>query len=101
MSSDTRFPGAPDIPSSTEAGIPGMEVKLWFGLFAPAKTPKPIVAKLNREIGEILRAPQTQETFLKQGVAATPSTPEELGAWVKAELVRWTPLIQAAGIKAD
>jgi len=78
-----------------------MEVKLWFGLFAPAKTPKAIVAKLNREIGEILRTPQTQETFLKQGVAATPSTPEELGAWVKSELARWTPLIQAAGIKAD
>jgi tripartite-type tricarboxylate transporter receptor subunit TctC len=101
VSSVTRFPGAPEIPSSTEAGIPGMEVKLWFGLFAPAKTPTPIVAKLNREIGEILRAPQTQETFLKQGVAATPSTPEELGAWVKSELVRWTPLIQAAGIRAD
>jgi tripartite-type tricarboxylate transporter receptor subunit TctC len=101
VSSGTRFPGAPDIPSSAEAGIPGMEVKLWFGLFAPAKTPKPIVAKLNREIGEILRAPQTQETFLKQGVAAAPSTPEELGDWVKSELVRWTPLIQAAGIKAD
>jgi tripartite-type tricarboxylate transporter receptor subunit TctC len=101
VSSGTRFPGAPDIPSSTEAGIPGMEVKLWFGLFAPAKTPKAIVLKLNRDIGDILRASDTQETFLKQGVAATPSTPEELGAWVNSELVRWTPLIQAAGIKAD
>jgi tripartite-type tricarboxylate transporter receptor subunit TctC len=101
VSSDTRFPGAPDIPSSTEAGIPGMQVKLWFGLFAPANTPKAIVAKLNREIGEILRAPQTQETFLKQGVAAATSTPEELRDWVKAELARWTPLIQASGIKAD
>jgi len=101
VSSGTRFPGAPDIPSSVEAGIPGMEVKLWFGLFAPAKTPKAIVTKLNREIGEILRAPDTQETFLKQGVAAAPSSPEELGDWVKSELARWTPLIQAAGIKAD
>ena len=101
VSSSTRFPGAPDIPSATEAGIPGMEAKLWFGLFAPAKTPKAIVAKLNREIGEILRAPQTQETFLKQGVAAAPSSPEELGEWVKSELARWTPLIQAAGITAD
>ena len=101
VSSGTRFPGAPDIPSNAEAGIPGMEAKLWFGLFAPANTPKAIVAKLNREIGEILRTPQTQETFLKQGVAAAPSTPEELRDWVKAELARWTPLIQAAGIKAD
>jgi tripartite-type tricarboxylate transporter receptor subunit TctC len=101
VSSSTRFPGAPDIPSNVEAGIPGMEVKLWFGLFAPAKTPKAIVAKLNREIGSVLRAPETQETFLKQGVAAAPSTPEELGNWVRTELARWTPVIQAAGIRAD
>src|SRR3989440_4748172 len=101
VSSSTRFPGAPDIPSAAEAGIPGMEAKLWFGLFAPANTPKPIVAKLNREIGGILRSPETQETFLKQGVAAAPSTPEELTEWVKSELARWTPIIQAAGIKAD
>jgi tripartite-type tricarboxylate transporter receptor subunit TctC len=101
VSSTTRFAGAPEIPSAAEAGIPGMDAKLWFGLFAPAKTPKTVVAKLNREIGDILRAPETQETFLKQGVAAAPGTPEELGDWVKTELARWTPVIQAAGIKAD
>ena len=101
VSSTERFPGAPDVPSAAEAGIPGMQIKLWFGLFAPAKTPKTIVAKLNREIGDILRAPETQETFLKQGVAATPSTPDELGDWVKSELVKWTPIIRDAGIKAD
>jgi tripartite-type tricarboxylate transporter receptor subunit TctC len=78
-----------------------MEAKLWFGLFAPANTPKPVIAKLNREVGAILGAPETQETFLKQGVASTPSTPEELADWVRAELARWTPIIQAAGIKAD
>ena len=101
VSSGTRFAGSPDIPSAVEAGIAGMDVKLWFGLFAAAKTPKSVIAKLNQEIGEILRAPETQETFLKQGVAATPGTPEELGEWVKTELARWTPIIQAAGIRAD
>ena len=101
VSSAARFAGSPDIPSAAEAGIPGMDVRLWFGLFAPAKTPKPVVAKLNREIGDILRARETQETFLKQGVAAAPGTPEELGDWVKGELARWTPVIQAAGIRAD
>ena len=101
VSSASRFAGSPEIPSAAEAGIPGMDVRLWFGLFAPAKTPKPIIAKLNREIGDILRDPVAQETFLKQGVAAAPGTPEELGEWVKAELARWTPVIQAAGIKAD
>jgi len=101
VSSTTRFPGAPDIPSATEAGIPGMQAKLWFGLFAPAKTPRSIITKLNREIGDILRRPDTRETLLKQGVESAPSTPEELGEWVKAEIARWTPVIQAAGIRAD
>jgi tripartite-type tricarboxylate transporter receptor subunit TctC len=101
VSSASRFAGAPEIPSAAEAGIPGMDVRLWFGLFAPAKTPKSVIAKLNREVGDILRDPAAQEMFLKQGVAAAPGTPEELGEWVKTELARWTPVIQAAGIKAD
>jgi tripartite-type tricarboxylate transporter receptor subunit TctC len=101
VSSATRFPSVPEIPSAAEAGIPGMQAKLWFGLFATGKTPRPIVMKLNREIGEILRDPQTKEAILKQGIETTPSTPEELRDWVRDELARWTPLIQAAGIKAD
>ena len=101
VSSSTRFPSVPEIPSAEEAGIPGMQAKLWFGLFAAGKTPRPIVMKLNREIGAILRNPETREAILKQGIETTPSTPEELGAWVKNELARWTPIIQATGIKAD
>jgi len=101
VSSATRFPSVPEIPSAEEAGIPGMQAKLWFGLFAAGKTPRPIVMKLNREIGDILRNPETREAILKQGIETTPSTPEELGAWVRTELARWTPIIQATGIKAD
>jgi tripartite-type tricarboxylate transporter receptor subunit TctC len=101
VSSATRFPSVPEIPSAAEAGIPGMQAKLWFGLFAAGKTPRPIVMKLNREIGDILRTPETREAILKQGIETTPSTPEELGAWVKSELARWTPIIRATGIKAD
>jgi len=101
VSSSTRFASVPEIPSAAEAGIPGMQAKLWFGLFAAGKTPRPIVMKLNREIGDILRNPETREAILKQGIETTPSTPEELGAWVKAELARWTPIIRATGIKAD
>jgi tripartite-type tricarboxylate transporter receptor subunit TctC len=101
VSSPTRFAGAPDIPSATEAGIPGMDAKLWFGLFAPAKTPRAIILKLNREIGEFLRRPDTREKLLAQGAEPAPSTPEELGDWVKSELARWTPIIQKAGITAD
>jgi tripartite-type tricarboxylate transporter receptor subunit TctC len=101
VSSSTRFPGTPDIPSAAEAGIPGMKAKLWFGFFTTAKTPRPIVMKLNREIGDILRRPEAREAMLEQGFEAAPSSPEELGEWLKSELALWTPIIQRAGIKLD
>ena len=101
VSSATRFAGAPEIPIAVEAGIPGMEAKLWFGLFAPAKTPRSVVIKLNREIVDILLRPETREQLLAQGAEPTPSSPEELGEWVKTEIDKWTPLIRKTGITAD
>lgn len=101
VSSRNRFSGTPDIPSATEAGIPGMEAKLWFGLFAPAKTPRAIVMKVNQTVGDILRQPDVKDAILKQGAEVAPSTPEELGEFVKSELARWTPIIRSAGIRAD
>ena len=101
VSSPTRFPGAPDIPSAVEAGIPGMKAKLWFGLFTTGKTPRAVVLKLNRDIGDILRNSDNRQTILAQGIETAPSTPEELNEWVKSELAIWTPIIQRAGIKAD
>ena len=101
VSSKTRFPGTPDIPSAVEAGIPGMDAQLWFGLFTTAKTPRAVVMKLNREITEVLNKPDVKAMLLTQGAEAAPSTPEELGDFVKSELARWIPIIKAAGIKAD
>lgn len=101
VSSKERFIAVPDIPSATEAGIPGMEAELWFGLFTTAKTPKPILAKLHREITGILSSAEVKDGLLKRGAIATPSTPEELHAFVKSELAKWTPIIKASGIKAD
>jgi tripartite-type tricarboxylate transporter receptor subunit TctC len=101
VSSRTRFAGAPDVPSATEAGVPGMEALLWFGIFAPAHTPQAVVAKLNQNVGDILRQPEVRDALLKQGVEAAPTSPDELGAFVKSELVKWTKVIKEAGIKAD
>ena len=101
VSSTDRFAGAPDIPSATEAGIPGMVAELWFGLFTTAKTPKPIVAKLHKEITGILSSEDVKAALLQRGAVAAPTTPEELHAFVKSELAKWGPIIQAAGIKAD
>ncbi len=70
-------------------------------MFTTAKAPKSIVAKLNREIVDILRRPDVKDAILRQGAVAAPSTPEELMAWVKSELAKWSPIIRAAGIKAD
>ena len=81
--------------------IKGQFLKAGTQVIVPDIEPQPVVATLNREVVSILRTPETRETFLKQGVEAAPSTPEELGDWVKSELVRWTPIIQNAGIKAD
>ncbi|MDH5534794.1 MAG: tripartite tricarboxylate transporter substrate binding protein [Betaproteobacteria bacterium] len=100
VSSKTRFVAVPDIPSATEAGIPGMEAVLWFGLFAPAQTPKSIVAKLNQTVVEILSRPDVKEAILVRGGEVAPSTPDELAAWVKSELKKWTPIIKASGITA-
>jgi tripartite-type tricarboxylate transporter receptor subunit TctC len=101
VSGKERFPGAPDIPSTVEAGIAGMEAELWFGLFTTAKVPKPIVAKLHREITGILASEEVKAALLQRGAIASPTTPEELLAYVKSELAKWTPIIKAAGITAD
>lgn len=101
VSSKERFVAVPDIPSATEAGLNGMEAELWFGLFTTAKTPKPIVAKLHQEISGILKGQEVKDALLKRGAIAAPSTPEELHAYVKSELQRWTPVIKASGIRAD
>lgn len=101
VSSTDRFVAVPDIPSATEAGIPGMVAELWFGLFTTAKTPKPIVAKLHHEITGILQSQEVKDALLKRGAIVAPGTPEELQAFVKSELAKWTPIIKASGIKAD
>ncbi|MBX3664267.1 MAG: tripartite tricarboxylate transporter substrate binding protein [Burkholderiales bacterium] len=101
VSSKERFVGTPDIPSATEAGIPGMEAELWFGLFTTAKVPKPILSKLHKEITGILALDEVKAALLQRGAVASPTTPEELHAYVKNELAKWTPIIRASGIKAD
>lgn len=100
VSSKDRFAGTPDIPSATEAGLAGVEAELWFGLLATAGTPKPIIAKLNREIVGILNSAEVKKGLLERGAITTPSTPEELTEWIRSELKKWTPIIKASGIVA-
>jgi tripartite-type tricarboxylate transporter receptor subunit TctC len=101
VSSRKRSPLAPDVPTVDESGVPGYEVNVWFGILAPAGTPKEIVARLNAEMVRIMRSPEVADRFAKAGVEVVASTPEFFGDFVKGEVARWAKVVQDAGIKAD
>jgi tripartite-type tricarboxylate transporter receptor subunit TctC len=97
--SPKRFPAAPDIPSITEAGFPGMESSVWFGLLAPAGTPKPIIDRINRDVVASLNLPEARDALLAQGAEPVPTTPQEFDTFLKAEIRKWGKVIKDAGIK--
>jgi tripartite-type tricarboxylate transporter receptor subunit TctC len=89
----------PDLPTIAESGLSGYEANNWNGFFVPAKTPRPIVNRLNKEITAALNAPDIKDFLFKQGLDAAPSTPEEFAAYMKSEMAKWAKVIKAAGIK--
>ena len=99
--SEKRFPAAPDVPSAVEAGFSGLDSSVWFGLFAPAKTPKAIVTKINRDVVAALQLPEAKSALLAQGAQAVPTTPEEFDVFLKKEIAKWGKVIKEAGIKAN
>ncbi|MCI3953728.1 MAG: hypothetical protein K0R53_3228 [Burkholderiales bacterium] len=88
----------PELPTVAEAGIPGYEVNNWYAMVAPAKTPKAVIARLNRELVTILNDAEIKRRLLAHGVEAAPSTPEALGKYMKSEFDKWGNLIAEAGI---
>ena len=96
-----RFAGAPDIPTASEAGLPGFELEFWIGMLAPAHTPQAIVAKLNRDIGEILRTPEMRAILLAHGAEAAPGTPDEFAAYIKSEAAKMKSLVELTGMRVD
>jgi tripartite-type tricarboxylate transporter receptor subunit TctC len=101
VTAKTRVNLIPDVPTVEESGLPGFEVIGWFGIFAPAATPKPIVARLNKEINAALRTPEIQKRFAGDGLVPGGGTPEELGNFLRAELTKWGALIKEAGIQGS
>jgi len=95
-----RVPELPTIVTVEEAGLPGFEVVAWFGLFAPAGVPRPIITKLNEEVVKILKLPETHKQLAGHGLIPAGGTPEELGKFLKSEIGRWAKLIKEAGIQA-
>lgn len=91
----------PELPSMEEAGVPNFDLNSWNGVFAPAGTPADIVARLNAELVKIVARPEVKDKFAQIGFDAFTSTPAELDAFVRSELVKWAKLVKDAGIEAE
>src|SRR6266849_1919477 len=96
-----RSAAAPDVPTMVEAGVPGVTISPWAGIFGPAKTPKEIVDRLSHELNVVLRLPDVRAQFDKQGFQAEGSTPEALAAILREELRTWKEVIRQTGIPQD
>ena len=101
VTSSKRLNDIPEIPTVSESGLPGFEVVAWFGMFAPGKTPQPIVKKLNGEVVGILGMPDVREKMSGQGLIPGGNTPEELGVFLKTEIGKWSKLIKEANIRIE
>jgi len=96
-----RSPLAPQLPTLAEAGVPGYDVEVWFGVVAPARTPKHVIAKLNGEINRILALPEVKTRFGEQGVRVIGGPPERLGAHLQKEMAKWAKVVKEAGVRIE
>ena len=101
IAGDKRSSVLPDVPTLAEQGIANVSMSQWYALFAPAKTPKAIVDRLNKELNSVLLEKSVQKRFEDQGAEAETSTPEQLKALVQKEVTRWKAVVTAAKIKAE
>jgi tripartite-type tricarboxylate transporter receptor subunit TctC len=96
-----RNPLLPDVPTFAELGYDRMDISLWYGILAPAGTPPAVIRRLNAELARILDMREIRESFAKQAVLPMGGTPEQYGAFMRAESARWGVVVEQAGIKPD
>jgi tripartite-type tricarboxylate transporter receptor subunit TctC len=96
-----RIDSMPDLPTIAESGVPGYEASIWYGFMAPAKTPRPIVQKLHRDIVAIANSPDAQQTFASQGNDVVANTPEEFAKVIKVEAAKWGEIGRRLGVTLD
>lgn len=96
-----RSVAVPELPTVAEAGVPGYEAVQWYGILAPAGTPREIIARLHGSVARALQDPAIRERFLGDGADLIGSTPEEFAALIKTEIVKWAKVIREAGIKPE
>jgi tripartite-type tricarboxylate transporter receptor subunit TctC len=97
----TRSTVLPDVPTISEAGVPGYEAGIWLGLMAPAGTPRPILERLNVEVNKIINAPEVKEAWSKQGAAPMGMSIEQFDKFIRAEIVKWSSVVKATGMKVE
>lgn len=97
----TRTPAAPDFPTVAESGLPGYEAVSWYGLLAPAGTPREIVARLNAETVRALKLPDVRQLMLAQGAEPVSESPEQFAAVIRSDIVKWGEVVKRSGAKAD
>jgi tripartite-type tricarboxylate transporter receptor subunit TctC len=96
-----RSPILPDVPTAAEAGLGNFDVTTWYGILAPAGTPRPIVLRLNAELVKVMRDAEMKERLATMATDPLTSTPEEFGAYIQAEIAKWGDVIRKAGLRAD
>ncbi len=101
VGSAARVPALPDVPTISEAGVPGYEATNWWGIVAPAGTPRPVIERLHKELSVILASAETKKRFESEGGEAAQMTPEEFGRFIAAEMMKWARVVKEAGIRAE
>ena len=96
-----RSSALPDVPTAAEAGLPGFEVTTWYGVLAPAGTPRAIIERLNTELARIMLAPELQPRLADMATDPRAGTPEEFGAYLREETAKWGKVIRDAGIRVE
>lgn len=101
IATPTRSPLAPEVPTMTEAGLPGFTGGTWFGVLAPAGTPAPVIATLHEAISGIVRSPEVRQGFEQRGIEAVGNSPREFSKFVESEIARWQALAARIGIRPE
>jgi tripartite-type tricarboxylate transporter receptor subunit TctC len=101
VTSAKRSTAVPDVPTIAESGFPGFEATAWYGLLAPARTPKPAVARLHAETVKALAMPDVRQRLEGVGFELVGSTPDEFAAYIRSEIAKWAKVVKASGVRLE
>jgi tripartite-type tricarboxylate transporter receptor subunit TctC len=101
VTSDRRVDAAPDLPTMAEAGVPGLDLFDWAGIFVPAGTPHEVISRLNQSISKVVHSPEMRQRWIEQGLEPRAATPDELAAVIKSNVEKWGRIVRETGVRAE